>query len=209
MINPTGIRESKRPSNRLTWLLIVASSVIATALLYGLYKFLEYFRSLEYGWSQQAACRQDIEDVAGALRQYAKAHSKFPKSANWQEEVKAAYLEFRKESDRTRSATLLGPLAPRMDREEAWGCTFTRDGVTARTGFALNERIAGKPLTDITSPRTTVLVFEIPTVKKSQVLAYQSQMPNPYHDLGPKPDWWKVEAVAEGIRIWPDDRELN
>lgn len=143
-------------------------------------------------------CTMDLQDSRDALVKYAEAKGKFPEAATWQQDVKSYYLELRENSDKEIDAKDSPFKIERMDPEGAWGCTFKSEGKTIKTGFAFNKDLAGKKFSEVTSPTTTPLIFEVPTVAMNQTLPYKAPTePAQPKIMGESRTWMKANVMGK------------
>lgn len=152
--------------NSNTKVILIILGLVAFICIGGLAATMIFgYRMLKDTIGPIAGCGMGFDNVRSALEAYAaKNEGKLPPAATWQDDVRPFLVEVLKKSKNE-----LEGIVPEIDPGGSWGC---KDGKGGLTGMAFNSELAGKKVADIKNPETTVLLFEVPTIKANQSLAY-------------------------------------
>lgn len=195
--NQFGSQPPKKTDNRTTLILLGGSAFIALALIAAAFVWLPPLVKSLVEFDEPTACYMDFTDVDQALRKFAADNGRYPEAANWQNDVKAHYEAYRKQSSADAEVFSAEASKNRMNPNGPWGCTYRVKGKDVKTGFALSKSVAGKRPEDIPNPSDAVLLFEVPTVAANQVLPYTEQDDRKYPQTGSDEGWWQVSYVDE------------
>ncbi len=138
-----------------------------------------------------AQCAYSFGDVREALRQYANEHNgALPPAATWQDDVRPYYEKMIANVSRER-----GPIGV-MSSTGPWGCD---NGDGGRTGMALNDDIAGKKFSDLSTSSET-LIFEVESAVANAHDKYKSPpMSNAPKIFGQSRGWYFIRAYGEAM----------
>lgn len=196
--NQFGSQPPKKTDNRTTLVLLGGSAFIALAVIAAAIVWLPPLVNSLVEFDEPTACYMDFTDVDQALRKYAADNGRYPAAANWQADVQAHYVAYRKQSSAEAEQLSADASKNRMNPNGPWGCTYRVKGKEIKTGFALSKSVAGKRPEDIPNPSgDAVLLFEVPTVAANQVLPYTEQDDSKYPKTGGDEGWWQVSYVDE------------
>ncbi|MBL8087952.1 MAG: hypothetical protein JNM85_07785 [Chthonomonas sp.] len=145
-----------------------------------------------------AACAANFEYVRDSALAYAGDHNgALPPSKDWQAALEPYY---RKLSARLgESKEFMGTkfeIKP-LPKDKPWSCETGPK--TPNTGITFNLDVAGKKLSDITNPESTVLFFETPEVRLNAATPYvpQPKSTAPKIIAGEARDWFVVNIKGE------------
>lgn len=191
---PPALPEAK--DHRLTYWLIGGSGVIALGLVALLaFAYTMLMPEIEFA-DESLACEDDFEDVAEAVRMYAKEKGTFPNAKTWQNDVKSYFLELQKSELPDFFPIDVEINENRMDPEGLWGCKYMVNGKAYQTGFAYNLDLSGRKFSTLKNPESTPLVFEVPTAGMNQAMIYKSPNPDAYPPIKPQWSYWKIDFVV-------------
>ncbi|MBX7131891.1 MAG: hypothetical protein K1X67_04340 [Fimbriimonadaceae bacterium] len=192
---PVGQPQPRSGNKTLMIILLVIGVPCLLFIILGVVGAWSCFRLFQNTVMPMANCAIAYDEVRQAMRNYAKDHDgKLPNAATWEDDIRSYYAKV-DSLDGARKDMPSGFKFEKMPLNGPWGCKVGENEVT---GMAFNSALSGKKLSEIDTPYSTILLYE---VKKSGKNLNGPYSPPPRSEapklFGEPREWMRIYVEGE------------